>query len=101
MLKKHTVLIGSPLIAAILVFAIWYIFVGVSDPGEPATAEQQQEFLLLIRKQERTFFEGWVTGDLSRISGGLLQRSQISAERPFSRSDRHSSRRDRRGARRN
>jgi len=45
--------------------SLWYAFAGKTEPGTPASAAQQQAFLSLIRQQERTFFVGWVTGDLS------------------------------------
>ena len=71
MFSKRRVLIGSPIAFIAIVAIAWYIIVGAASPNAepitPATAEQKQEFLSLIQKYDRTFFEGWVTGDLSQF----------------------------------
>jgi hypothetical protein len=67
LLKRRMIFLASPIVVTMLVLVAWYLVVGAANDGMPATEGQKQDFLSLIRRQERTFFEGWVTGDLSEF----------------------------------
>jgi hypothetical protein len=71
MSMKRRILLSSPLVAVLIGATIWYAFAAASSPAaEPtvaATAEQQQAFLSLVQLKRRVFFEGWLTGDLSKF----------------------------------
>ena len=71
MFTKRNALLGSPIAIVAIVAIMWYMLAGASSPNAepttPATSEQKQAFMTLIQQYDRTFFEGWVTGDLSQF----------------------------------
>jgi hypothetical protein len=56
-------------LAIVLAMAASIVLAGASgsDPGIPASAEQEQAFTSLIQRYRWVFFDGWVSGDLSQF----------------------------------
>jgi hypothetical protein len=68
---KRQVLLSSRFIVVLIVVLALYAIVGAFSPATeltvPATGEQQQEFLTLVKTNDRVFFDAWATGDLSKL----------------------------------
>lgn len=70
MRPSHLTRLANPIMLVAL-FAVGGAFAGDgpvtpdSAAGTPATQAQRQEFVVLIQRYRRVFFDGWVAGDLS------------------------------------
>lgn len=71
---KRMILFSSPLAVALIIGTLWYALAGASSPNAatpipavPATDAQRQAFGSLVQNYRRTFFDGWLTGDLTKF----------------------------------